>query len=142
MLKLDTPAYCRNDFGLGIIVGEPTGISWKKWLSDQTAISGASGWSFTKNSHVYIYTDWLHHNWSFLKNAFELEKGELPLFYGIGGRIRIENDSRIGFRFIMGVSYIFENAPFDIYIEAAPIMDVAPETELDSSAAIGIRYWF
>lgn len=142
MLTVRMPVCCQNGFGLGLIAGEPTGISWKKWLGHQTAVGGAGGWSFSKKSYVHVHTDWLHHNWTFLKNAFEVESGELPLYYGIGGRIRIDDDSKVGFRFIIGVSYMFEDAPFDMYFEIAPIMDVAPKTELDGNSAIGIRYWF
>ena len=31
----------RQGFGIGLIVGEPTGLSAKKWLSDATAIDAA-----------------------------------------------------------------------------------------------------
>ena len=31
----------RQGFGIGLIVGEPTGLSAKKWLSDTTAIDAA-----------------------------------------------------------------------------------------------------
>jgi len=42
-----TPTVAQDrGFGLGIIVGEPTGLSFKKWSGDTTAIGGAIAWSF------------------------------------------------------------------------------------------------
>jgi hypothetical protein len=35
-----------SGFGLGIIIGEPTGISAKQWTGSRTAIDGAVAWSF------------------------------------------------------------------------------------------------
>ena len=35
-----------KDFGVGAILGEPTGVSLKKWLGARTAIDGALAWSF------------------------------------------------------------------------------------------------
>ncbi len=128
--------------GLGIISGEPTGISGKMWTGRNTAIDGAVGWSFVDDAMLHIHADMLWHNWSFLKEKFEVEQGEIPLYYGVGGRIRFEDDARIGARFVLGFSYIFENAPFDIFLELAPILDLAPESELNGNFAIGVRYWF
>ena len=33
----------RGLFGIGVVLGEPTGISGKYWLSEKTAIDGAFG---------------------------------------------------------------------------------------------------
>ena len=128
--------------GLGIIMGEPIGFSGKYWTSSNSAIDSAVAWSFVDEPHLHIHADWLHHNWSFLKDAFEVERGELPLYYGIGGRLRFEDESRAGIRFVVGASYIFEDAPFDIFFEIAPIMDLAPKTEVTGNASMGFRYWF
>ena len=128
--------------GIGLILGEPTGISGKLWMSTDTAISGAAAWSFVKNEHFHLHADWISHNWNILKKYTDITSGELPLYYGIGGRVKIEDDVRIGLKFVLGTAYIFEEAPFDIFFEIAPVMDIVPETELNSNAGIGVRYWF
>jgi len=67
--------------GLGVIVGEPTGISGKLWLSGKTAIDGAVAWSFDKNAKLQVHGDFLIHKFDLII----VDKGRLPLYYGIGG---------------------------------------------------------
>jgi hypothetical protein len=69
---------------------------------------------------------------------------ELPLFFGIGGRIIMNEDAddTIGIRFPVGLDYIFTNYPFDIFVEIVPILDVAPDTDFDLEGALGARFWF
>lgn len=132
-------------FGLGIIAGEPTGISLKGWQGRTTAIDGALAWS---NDFFQIHGDYLAHNFTLIK----VEKGKLPFYYGIGGRIKFFNDgggkardnnkTRIGVRVPLGLAYLFERTALDIFLEVVPILDLIPETELDLNAAIGIRYFF
>lgn len=127
--------------GLGVIVGEPTGISMKLWSSSRTAIDGAVAWSFEKHSKFQIHGDFLIHKYG----KVSVEKGSLPLYYGIGGRIKTWNDNRddnVGVRFPVGLEYLFANAPIDIFLEVVPILDLAPSTDLELNAAIGFRYFF
>jgi hypothetical protein len=129
--------------GIGFIVGEPTGISGKRFITENTAIDAGAAWSLVKNSNFHIHADYLHHNFSILKREFGITEGELPLYFGIGGRIRFDDDdSRVGVRLVGGVSYIFDNAPLDVFFEIAPIMDLVPKTELDFNAGAGLRFWF
>lgn len=126
-------------FGLGIIIGEPTGISGKLWLSQTNAIDGGIAWSFTKNSSLHLHADYLWHVYD------AIESPEIvPLYWGVGGRMKTGNkgDARIGVRFVFGVNYIFKKLPVDIFFELGPIMDVIPETSLRINGGLGGRYFF
>ena len=109
-------------------------------------MDGAVAWSLGKNYTFHIHADYLLHKFNLIK----VEKGSLPLYYGIGGRIKIRDDDRnvnndddvIGVRFPVGLDYIFEGAPFDLFVEIVPVLDLAPDTDLDFNGAIGFRYWF
>jgi hypothetical protein len=130
-----------SNFGLGVIVGEPTGISAKLWMSRRTAVDGAVAWSFEKHAGVHLHGDFLVHDYSLIK----VSKGRLPLYYGIGGRIKTwedERDDNVGVRIPVGLEYLFDTAPFDLFVEVVPILDLAPETELNLNAALGARYYF
>ncbi len=132
-----------GDAGLGIIVGEPTGISGKLFLSNRDAVDAGLAWSLAEDSRLHLHADYLRHNFRVLQDELDISEGQLPLYYGIGGRVRVdEDDTRLGIRFVLGVSYLFEDAPFDAFIEMAPIMDLVPETELNANAGIGFRFWF
>lgn len=132
----------KSGMGLGIIAGEPTGINGKFWLSGNTAIDAAAAWSFADHSHFQLQGDFVFHNFGVLKRTFEVTRGELPLYYGIGARLRLDNQDEFGMRFVVGMAYLFPTAPFDLFLEVAPIMNLAPDTELDGSVAIGFRIWF
>ena len=76
--------------------------------------------------------------------ARQVEKGQLPLFFGLGGRVifRDNQDNRWGLRIPVGLAYEFEGAPFDVFVEIVPTMDFAPDTDFDLEGAIGGRFWF
>ncbi len=127
-----------KDFGLGIILGEPTGISAKKWLDDKSALDGAVAWSLVTPSSFHLHADYLYHDF----NIFDVKKGKLPLYFGIGFRIRIGDEDRIGIRVPVGISYIFEQSPLDIFLELGPVLDLTPATKLRLTSSVGIRYFF
>ena len=132
-----------KSIGFGFMIGEPTGLSGKVWWDDTMAFDGGVAWSFSNDAELSIHGDAIWHNWRVLMDAFEITRNiQLPLYYGIGGRFTAGDDTRLGIRFVIGTSMIFENAPFDLFLEAAPIMDIAPETVLRAHAAVGVRFWF
>ncbi len=135
------PVVQNKGFGLGIIAGEPTGPCFKWWLGSKSAIDGAVAWSFDKKGSLHIHADYLLHNFSLIK----VNKGRLPFYYGLGGRIKFghdDDDDRLGVRIPLGLEYLFDGAPPGIFIELVPILDLVPKTEIEYNAAIGIRYYF
>lgn len=127
-----------NEFGLGIILGEPTGISLKKWIGSTTAIDGAIAWSFGNGGSFHLHADYLFHNFS----LFDVERGKLPLYYGIGIRIKAKKKSKLGVRIPIGICYIFEKTPLDVFLELGPLLDLAPSVRFGFTGSIGARYYF
>jgi hypothetical protein len=127
-----------DSLGLGIILGEPTGISLKYWTGGRTAIDGGVAWSFSNKDSLHLHMDYLVHDFNILK----AKKGRLALYYGIGGRAKIEERSRVGVRIPIGINYLFGDAPLDIFFELAPLLDLVPGTEFGLTGGIGIRYYF
>ena len=127
-----------KDFGLGIIVGEPTGISLKSWMRESTALDGAIGWSTRHRDFLYVHGDYLVHNFAWL----EVETGKLPFYYGVGGRIKLrDDDSTVGVRIPVGLAYLFAKVPLDVFFELVPSLDLVPDTAFRLDGAIGIRYF-
>lgn len=129
----------QSGFGVGIMFGEPSGISFKGWLAERSAIDGGVGWSFVNNGSVHIHADYLYHF-----NVFG--SANVPVYLGVGGRIKMKNtghntDTRIGVRVPVGISYQFTEAPIDIFVEVAPLLDLNPKTEGSVNGAVGIRYY-
>lgn len=140
-LAVIIPGYLKaqeKDFGLGIVLGEPTGVSLKKWLGEKSAIDGALAWSFAKEGSFHLHADYLIHDFSLI----QVKSGKLPVYYGIGGRFKADGENRIGVRIPLGISYLFEKAPIDIFFEFVPLLDLAPGTKFWLNSSIGFRYYF
>jgi hypothetical protein len=129
-----------STFGLGIIIGEPTGVGIKTHLTSGNALAFGVAWSLEDENELHVQGDYLYHNYDLIT----VQEGEMPLYFGIGGRIKINEDAddNVGIRFPVGLDYIFANAPFDIFLEIVPILDLTPDTDFDLNGAIGGRFWF
>jgi hypothetical protein len=136
--------------GVGVIVGEPTGISLKTWLNDSQAIDAAAAWSFSGDDAFQFHADFLVHNFDLLQGTEVHE--DLAFYYGVGGRVKLKgekdgrgkdgDDVRMSVRFPLGISYLFEHAPFDFFLEVVPMLNIVPDTDFGINAAIGARFYF
>ncbi len=127
-----------NGFGLGIIAGEPTGIAFKGWMGQTTALDAALAWSFAHETTFHVHVDYIFHTDGVTKRA------DLPVYYGIGGRIKTggTDADRVGVRIVGGIAYYIPDAPIDLFGEIVPVIDVAPDFALQLNIAIGARYFF
>jgi len=129
-----------SGLGLGVILGEPTGLTVKWWVGRGAAMDAAAAWSLEKRSSFHLHVDYLLHNLS----LFKVETGRLALYYGMGGRIKFreDDDEKVGLRIPVGMDYLFAGAPFDVFLEIVPLVDLIPGTDFDMNGSVGIRYWF
>jgi len=137
LFQLTITAQDKN-FGLGIILGEPTGVSAKLWTGGDNAFDFAAAWSFKGDGHLLLQADYVWH----IFNLIPISSGKLPFYVGVGGRVVLADDPLIGVRVPLGLDYMFADAPVDIFVELVPILDLAPETDFDFGGGIGARYWF
>lgn len=121
---------------LGIILGEPTGISFKSWQSDNTAIDGAVAWSFGENGSVHLHADYLRHNW------LDVERGGLAFYYGLGARAVFADESKFGARIPVGLQYLFPDTRLSMFFEVAPTLNLIPDTDFGVNGGIGVRFFF
>ena len=128
--------------GVGLIFGEPSGLSLKVWTSRTIAFDAAAAWSFVSGGSFQVHGDMLFHSF----DLFNVERGRMALFYGFGARLKTKTDSdpnvRFSFRVPLGISYEFEGAPIELFFEIAPMLDVAPKTEASVGGGMGFRYYF
>jgi hypothetical protein len=136
--------------GLGVIIGEPTGITVKKWLSYNHAVDAGAGWSFSENNSVHFHADYLFHNFDLL-DAGSLG-GRLPVYFGLGGRLKLQNHDNdrgrnhdhalAGARLPLGIAYEFPRDPVELFAEIVPVVDLIPDADFDINAAVGVRFYF
>jgi len=137
-------------FGLGLIVGEPTGVSGKLYLSRKHAVDGAIGLGFSDGRGIHVHADYLWHPLVLTQTP----SFDLPLYLGIGGRVQShgkrndrEEHLAIGPRFVVGLLFAFRTAPIDVFLEAAVGVDLVatdetPRDGLTIDLGAGIRYYF
>lgn len=128
----------KGDLGIGVILGEPTGLSAKYFLGGNSALAAGAAWSFGNNASMHIHADYLVHRFQLIS----VDSGQLPLYYGIGARLRIADDPQIGIRIPIGLSYYFANDPIEIFFEIVPVLDLAPSTSFTGNSGLGFRYYF
>jgi len=138
-------------FGLGVMVGAPSGLSGKYFLGANTAFDfGVGIISHYRHRHgnIHAHADFLWHPVSLVSaRAFEL-----PLYFGLGARIwdfRDDDDVDgfgLGARVPLGVAFDFNNVPLDVFIELAVVIDLffdyRDDYAGDVNGAVGIRYYF
>jgi hypothetical protein len=139
-------------FGLGIIIGEPTGISAKLWTSGRTALDFGLGWSvggdriggrydgyYTGESRVHFHMDYLWHSFDAIRSS-----ERFPLYYGVGGRINTgagyKNSAAV--RGVLGILWLPRRTPIDVFLELVPSLQLVPSTGFGIDAGIGVRYFF
>lgn len=125
-----------RNFGLGLMLGEPTGVSVKSWFNHKSAFDIGAAWSLTgRNEALHLHADYLRHSW------FNNTDG-LAFYYGLGARVIFSEDATAGVRVPLGLNYVFGSIPFDLFVEAVPILDIGIDLELAGNGAVGIRYYF
>lgn len=129
----------QEGFGLGVVLGNPTGISAKMWSSENTALNFGLGYSFTSNNSLFdFYADYVFHNSEWIK-----AEENFIVYYGPGARLHLHEDqSRLGVRGVIGILWLPRNTSFDLFVELAPILDIIPATKFDFNGGIGGRYYF
>ena len=139
LLFFPSTASAQRDLGVGFMLGEPTGLSAKLWVNESNAFDAGLAWSFSNDASVQIHADYLYHRVHFFdKDDFE---GRIPVYFGIGGRMILNDDSRLGVRFPIGVGRTLVRFPVELFLEVVPIMDLAPDTDFAINGAIGFRYY-
>ena len=126
-----------SGMGAGIVVGEPTGVSVKSWISSNDAFDAGIAWSLS-NGWFHLHADYLRHSFGLIP----VEVGQLPLYYGAGAVLGIGSEFSLGVRIPLGISYLFDDVPMDVFIEIAPTLWLIPETSFTVQGGIGVRYWF
>ena len=130
----------REKFGIGVIIGEPTGITGKYMIDNNSAVDAGIGWETSGDNELHIYGDYLFH----LYDVIKVPKGKLPIYFGGGARwvIRDNKDNKLGVRIPIGLEYVFEDISLGAFVELVPVVNLTPDTDVDFEAGTGIRYFF
>lgn len=137
-------------FGLGFVLGEPTGVSAKLWTSKINALDfglgvAVGGDRISYNGHyngegrIHFHMDYLWHSFNAIRAT-----AKFPLYYGIGGRYNSGGgyDGSLGLRGVFGIAWFPNATPIDVFLEVVPVFQLTPSTGFGVDAGFGVRYFF
>lgn len=133
-----------EDFAVGIILGDPTGLSGKMKLDGAHSMDGALAFSSGKHSGTQFHADYL---WDRAR-SWGTDQGPLHMYYGLGGRLISYNDKNdksqisIGPRGSLGLNFNINNPNIEFFGELAAILELTPSITADIDAGIGARIRF
>src|ERR1051325_1530873 len=139
VLAAAAPAHADGGpLGIGIIAGEPTGLTGEYRLSDRTAIDMALGFDLFADRDLYVHADFLF----VLPDLLSGGSVGLSPYLGPGGFLVAVHAVVLGARVPFGLSLDFTKAPLQIFLELAPRLEIIPDVHLDRGGALGFRYYF
>jgi hypothetical protein len=136
----------KGTFGIGLALGEPTGICAKLYLRDDQAIQGVVGEAFIGQG-IQVHVDYVFHPW-ILQDKQEFV---LPVYLGPGFRFIDytpgEGDAdhvALGLRAVIGMLFDFKNVPLDVFAEVAAVgqYDLKDGWGAAINGDAGVRYYF
>ena len=136
----------QQPFGLGLVIGDPTGVTAKYWLSQSTAVDGTVGLS---SSHIHFHINHVWHKFG----IFDIDKKPIDLYYGVGARMKDweretgpnrSNSSGVyfGARAPVGLRHQFRDPSIEAFVELALGVDLIPRTGVGLDFGLGARYFF
>ncbi len=146
---LATPhtASAQGSFGIGLIIGEPSGVSWIYHLSDRNALDGALG--FSPFDRFRIHVDYLWMSRAFRDRQMSFSYG-VGLAVGLGTRYRDDRRGIFGYtvqegalavRFPLALSYTFPRTPLELGVEIAPLLILGPAFGVSFDGGLFFRYY-
>lgn len=142
-----------KEFGFGIILGDPLGLTGKYWVSNENAMVFDFGASYFGSPRIQF--DYVWHLDVFKSQIVKLYAGPgLGLGFGRPGYSvwYIDNRGRerwyyrdsglgVAVRVMVGVNIIPRATPLEIFLELGPNIGIVPGFGAALDAAVGIRFY-
>lgn len=140
LLWLSLATIVHGEISLGIVLGEPSGISIKLLQHKKMAYDISCSFN-TRNDYLLLNFDFLRYDYNKISSK-ELT-GQIPICYGLGISIdQNRHDTYLGLRIIGGIEYLFADIPINIFAKIAPVVNIYPSTAVHIAPCIGVRYIF
>ena len=130
-------ASAQRRFGLGAVVGQPSGFSAKYWLDGRNSLDGILGIDLGRHGGMLVNVDWVHH-WADLT---PVSQGKFLLGAGAGMYIGAGDKFGLGARVKGLADYVFAPAPVNIFLEVAPTV-IFDDPGIGMQGGLGVRWFF
>ncbi len=139
----------RKTFGVGAILGEPTGGTLKLWFNDSLALQSHQAVTWWYIHRLAVFVDVVWHPHTITRNEYFT----LKWYVGVGGGMGIrapwhyhphgyDPDGAIWVRAPFGFPFLFEKFPLEAFVEFGPMVRVVPPAAFSPFVAVGARYYF
>ena len=128
-----------NEVSFGMAAPNPAGLTVKYWTSDVNALAFFASWKTSSSKYIF-QMDYLTHDFT----TIPMQVGSMPFYYGAGVRVKTQKgaSTETSIRIPVGISYLMDTAPIDLFAELGPRLRISPETKFKLSIMFGIRYRF
>ena len=131
--------------GLGVTLGEPTGLSGKYWFSEKFAIDGGLSYSFDK--YFILWGGALYHYTGGFPDIEEDVGGRFRPYVGAGVGLGVSSSDRedrmlLFVRFPLGIEWLIQDLPIGVFMEISAGLGLVPSTEALIYGGLGGRWYF
>jgi hypothetical protein len=126
-----------GDIGIGIIIGQPTGLTLEFFVASSQSIDLAIGLDAFNRGGFYVHGDYLFYLPALVSGGSVMLSPYLGPGIFVAGR-----DPSIGVRVPFGLSLDFRAAPLKLFLEVAPHLRLVRDVDLGIGAAAGFRFFF
>jgi hypothetical protein len=127
-----------DGFGIGFVLGTPSGISASLPIGTGNAVNAALGYDIGSAANLYVQGDYV---W-ILEGLIPVESGKISVYYGPGAFAVVAKNSAAGIRAVAGIDYRFQDIPLQAFLEIGPGINIVPNTSGVLGAGLGLRYYF
>jgi hypothetical protein len=137
-VAVGAPGKARADVGLGLFVGEPTGLDLKLDLQRRSALDLVLGFSTFRDGRAdyghltYLLTPVIGHGRSVW----------VPLRLGIGVAVFDTTNTNVAVRAPLEIGLMFRSAPLELYGEIALFVPFVRNVDAELQGGIGLRFYF
>lgn len=148
-LAIDKAFESEKVMGVGVLLGVPLSITGKYFLSPEWAVDVGAGayLAYRDRTGLHVHADILWHPFV----AVEGETFMAPLYFGLGSRFlqydeMNESVTHLGVRVPVGITFDFNDEPYDLFLEGAvvfdPVVSESEPSQLDMNFGAGARVFF
>jgi hypothetical protein len=144
-------------FGLGVVIGDPTGLSAKWWIAQTNALDfGLGFWGYGVNNRCfnngtcsgYGYRGGTFNMDYLWQSNIVRQQAQLDWHVGVGGRAVWVGDCggdcfAAAARAPIGLDLMFNNPNFlEVFFEIAPSFILVPGFWFEIEGGLGVRFYF
>jgi hypothetical protein len=148
VMLMPVPASAKT-WGLGAVIGSPTGLSANYFLSNQRTIHTTLAYGLSGNDNFQLAS---HYQWRI--DNLEIEKIKIGWFYGVGARVAMRehkhhhhsdqnhNHTDLGPSGTIGIFHEFAQVPLEAFLKGNLTVNIIEDTDVDGDVMLGLHYNF